>query len=267
MFKTNKKNKEKYSEYLKDEPLQEEEAEEDEDDKYYTEDEEAEEDSRTNNNIESYNETPINSLQYAAQLSKPSPTTKAVKQLPFESRYAFYEENEVKDVRRWSENHHRYNFIQKILELQYNEDINFMNNRMALYDIKTPEQLKEYFKQNNISIVYNQLEAKGEVFKLLEHIKQLKQNGYYEDIMNHEKQISDIFSDYKDTHNVLPQLDDLYMTGNIVSTTITSMGRRGQERQASITSIQETRNVDVQKQVEEKTDYKNKLMGVVRRMS
>lgn len=244
--------KKKVDDYLDDEDLEDD----------YDEDLE-EEDSKYINEFDfSQDNTATNALHYASIVSTPSETAKHFKDMPKEARYSFFEKDEAKEIKHWDKVYRNYNYMKKVLSLQAQEDIEILNNRISLYKIKSKQDLYEYCKVNHNLISFNKIKYNDKIIiEILNYIKEMKDNGFYEDIKNQNENVTSIYSKYR-KDNELPQyIDDLGMAGNIFSSSIVSMGREGNERHAQVMTINATKDIDMKKEQEERTDYKNKIGG------
>lgn len=202
-----------------------------------------------------------NSLQFASMISKPSDTADKFQHVPKEVRYSFYDDIEKKDIKHWAATYHRYNYLKKILALQAREDEIVIANRLTLYEIENEKDFEEYCKENNILICFQEIKnANPELMnQVLTYIKNLKRSGYYDDIQNQNDIITEIFNEYRDLNSLPKYIDDLGMTGNILTTSLASMGHKGNERYATVTQIQATKDIDAKAEMSEKTEYKNKF--------
>lgn len=249
-----------------DEIEEEEEEEEEDEDIDEFKDEDIDEEDIDDIDTTDFNEDNLanNALQYASIVSTPSESAKIHKHLPKEIRYSFLEKDEVQDVKHKSNMYHLYKYMKKVLELQKKEDEYILHNRLKLYQVTDTDTFKEYCEENNLLSVYNIL--KQDDFKmqhLISYIKSLQQNGFYEDMINQNNSITDFYEEYRDLNSIPQYVDDLGLSSSIITTGVVSMGRAGNERQAQITTISATRDLDMKKEQEEKTEYKNKIAGFI----
>ena len=232
-----------------------------EDDEDY---EDEDEDIQDNFDDFSSDNTATNALHYASIVSTPSETAKHFKHIPKESRYSFFEPDEVKEIKHWDKNYRNYQYMKKVFALQQKEDIDILNNKLKLYEIKNKQDLKEYCKANHLLVTYNKIKDNQQLIKeLLGYISTIKKSGFYEDIKNQNECIVDIYNNYRNENEISLYIDDLGMAGNIFANSIVSMGRTGNERHAQVMTISATKDIDMKKQQEEKTEYKNKLGGFI----
>lgn len=209
-----------------------------------------------------------NSLEYASIVSSPSEIAKNTKYNPQEVRYAFYDKAEASEIKHWSKVYRNYQYLKKVFVLQAQEDVNILNNRLTLYQIETEEDFEEYCRNTHNMMAYNAIKNNSEIKKeLIDYIKGLQENGFYEDIRNQNEVVTGIYDDYKDNNQIPNYMDDIGLAGNILTTSLVSMGREGNERHSTIMSIQATKDIDIKKAQEEKTEYKNKLGGFLKKFN
>ena len=222
-------------------PSEDETGEEDEDDL----DEKEDGDEDLDNDIPEQDDI-TSSLQLA---NKTLQSSEIVKQLPEalpEIRIAFLKEGAAKEVKHSAKNYDNFRYIRKILKLQKYEDDLLIKNRKKLYQLKTHEDLKIYLKNINRSYLYTMLENSGQLDVAIAASAEIKENGLAQDYQNITNNLHSLYLKYNKDYGKLEDVDDTGQIQNIAMESIVSSGTGGNERQALISTIASTKNLDTE---------------------
>jgi len=241
--------------------------EEEEQEETQQEEQEEEFDYNEDADVPQMDDSPVDSLGLAKQISKESETAKNFKELPNEVKYSFYDINEKQDVKHFSRTYRNHKYIEKIIDLRVKEDERLKKVRKKVVNIKNNADLKEYFKASNRAYLINDLKdiSIKDKIKLYEHVKKLKHNYLLDTIEDNKEQIKDLYLEYNKLHDTPSYIDDMGNIGKIIDTSITSMGFKGNAAQHSVMTINAVKNEDIQKTAEKSRSFgfmdaiKNKL--------
>jgi hypothetical protein len=197
-----------------------------------------------------------------------SEVAKQFKNLPKEVQFSFFDSEEKRNVKHFSKTYQNFMYIRKVLklhELEVKDKFNLIN---TIYDVKTLEDLRLYFFNNNQRYLWEQIRALNLEDELLTHVKTLKPYNFDYDIQSQTQQLKDVYEEYNLDHEVLTYVDDLGTLHNTMTVSAISKGFKGNERHAANTSIQITKDVNTREEVEEKaSSWKDKLIGMKEKFS
>lgn len=200
-------------------------------------------------------ESVSSSLQLAALIAKPSEVLTNFPEITKEQRNAFFDEGQVKELRHRHKAYVAFQYIRKILKLQQKEDQTQLDNRRKIFEVKTPEELADYFRDNSKSYIYKELTRQYDEEVLIEDLKQIDKDCIDEDICNITDNVKEMYEEYAAEYFKPEYIDD---TGNLASMqaeSILSAGKGGNERYAGITSIGATRDIDLKDKIKKDTEY------------
>jgi len=202
-------------------------------------------------------DTPVNPLGLAHQISKESKTMQHFKELPREVKYSFLDKDEKTDVKHFSRTYRNHQYIEKIIDLRMEEDITLKESRKKILDIKTKEDLIEYFKNCGRDYLINDISdlSQADTEKIIKHCGILKHNYFLDTIENKKEAIKILYDDWKEVTQTPDYIDDMGNIGKIVDTSVASMGFKGNASTHSVMTIQAVKNEDIQKVAEEKRSF------------
>jgi len=202
-------------------------------------------------------DTPVNPMGLAHQISKESETVKHFKELPREVKYSFLDGEEKRDVKHFARTYRNHQYIEKIIDLRVKEDERLRHARKKVVDIKNRDDLMKYFKACNRDYLLNDIiDLKdSEVDLLIAHVSTLKHNYLLDTIENNKDEIKELYNQYQQENNVPKYIDDMGNIGKVVDTSISSMGYKGNASQHSVMTINAVKNEDIQKVAAEKSSF------------
>lgn len=205
------------------------------------------------------------SLELAAKLQEPSIVGKQFKEMSSEVKNAFLTEKQAKEVLHKAKTYRNFQYIRKTLILQRKEDIENLKYQNLLYSIENMEDLKEFFILNNKEYLYRKLQQTNKLNLLLNYVRKLRPSGIDEDLGRMAENINFIYSEYKNENKRGEFLDDTGLLGDIISESVISSGTNGNERRASIMTINASQTTTT---VEDNREYakEGRVKGILSRI-
>lgn len=200
-------------------------------------------------------ESVSSSLQLAALISKPSDVLTNFPEITKEQRNAFFDAEQVKELRHRHKSYTNFMYIRKILKLQQKEDETMLSNRRLIFNVKTSAELADYFRINSKSYVYKELLKEYDDDVLIEDLKQIDKDCIDEDIYNITESVKEMYNEYSTDYDKPEYIDDTGNLATMQAESILSAGKGGNERYAGITSIGATRDIDLKDKIKKETEY------------
>lgn len=229
-------------------------------------------------NYEDEDDTPIvteddeevidSSLEIGGQIHKQDAVIKKVPYLPKDLKYSRFDRMALGNFMYKAKTYDLYRYVTKIQNIAKEELKTVTELRKGIYDIETPEDLREYLKKTGKAYLWESFRHIAEEdFKLMfetikNQLKEAKERGVVDYLYEDRNTFYNSYNTHLENYKDVEVIDDFGIFSSMMTNIESNKAVKGWGMESMNTTINITRNEDISKDVEEEPeDSENQARG------
>jgi len=198
------------------------------------------------------------SLEIGGQIHTQSDIVTKFPHLPKDVKYSNFGKIDIANYMLKSNAYQLWQYVKKIQRISKLEIEEIKEQKKQIYEIETPQDLKDYLEVNHKGHIWHNLinnfttEEFEEKFNvLLTQLQQVKDDGVIEYMYGNKDVFYDSYNSYIEGKKLSDDIDDFGLVNGMMSLTEVNKARRGWATGMMNTTINVTRDENLDKDVEE----------------
>lgn len=208
------------------------------------------------------------SLEIGGQIHQQSEVVKKVPYLPKDLKYSRFDRMALGNFMYKAKTYDLYRYVTKIQNIAKEELKTVTEIRKQIYDIKTPDELREYLKNTGKAYLWESLrylepEEFDKAFNtILNQLQDAKERGVVDYLYNDRETFYNSYSKHLENYKDVELIDDFGLFSSMMTNVESNKAVKGWGMESMNTTINITRNEDLTREVEEEPeDMENKARG------
>lgn len=211
--------------------------------------------------IEDDNEIIDSSLEIGGQIHQQSETVKRFYQIPKDVKYSNFGRIEIANFVLKSSTYDLFQYVRKIQHMAKYEIELIKENKKDFFNIETLEEFREYLRENNKLYLWENLrqldpKALNQIWEeMKKQIIYTRESGFVDLLYGDRENFYNSLDLHQSNYNKdLNLVDDFGLLSSMMTSTEVNKAQKGWATKMMNTTISETRNEDLQKDIEEEPE-------------